>query len=84
MLSLKFSQRPGKPLRVGVVVSRKVSKSAVVRNRIRRRLYEQVRQHSDKLAGYDLVFMAYDEQLASLPAEQMSQLVEDMLDKAKL
>lgn len=33
-----------KPYRVAVVVSRKVNKSAVVRNRIRRRVYAAVRQ----------------------------------------
>jgi ribonuclease P protein component len=44
-LSLRYATRdPRKPYRVAVVVSRKVHKSAVVRNRIRRRIFEIVRQ----------------------------------------
>jgi ribonuclease P protein component len=44
-LNLRFAVRdPRKPYRVAVVVSRKVHKSAVVRNRIRRRIFEIVRQ----------------------------------------
>lgn len=58
--------------RVAVVVSRKISKSAVVRNRIRRRLYESVRKQ--KLlddSGLDVVFVVRNERLASLPADQL-------------
>ena len=45
LLNLKYQWRePNRPYRVAVVVSRKVSKSAVVRGRIRRRIYEIVRQ----------------------------------------
>jgi ribonuclease P protein component len=55
-----------KAYRLAVVVSRKVSKSAVVRNRVRRRLYEIVRKHSKQIVGpYDLVLTVYDEQVAT-------------------
>ena len=86
MLSLKYSQRgPAKPFRAGIVVSRKVSKSAVVRNRIRRRLYEQVRQQlGQPKVSYDLVITAYDEQLASLPAAKLQETIQDLLQKAGL
>ncbi|MGH7193775.1 MAG: ribonuclease P protein component, partial [Candidatus Saccharimonadales bacterium] len=43
-MSLRYSRRASdRPYRVAVVVSRKVSKSAVTRNRIRRRIYAAVR-----------------------------------------
>lgn len=52
---------------MAVVVSKKISKSAVVRNRIRRRFYEAVRTNrildSSKL---DIVFVAKSIELATL------------------
>jgi ribonuclease P protein component len=82
-LSLRYSSRPSsKPFRVAVVVSRKVSKSAVVRNRIRRRVYEAVRTSQIQLLpGTDLVFTAFSEQLAELPASQLQKLVDGLLQK---
>jgi ribonuclease P protein component len=81
MLSLKFKQRdPRRPYRVAVVVSRKVSKSAVTRNRIRRRIYEQVRKASEGVdPGTDLVFTAYNEQLATISADKLQAMIRDLL-----
>ena len=46
--------------RLAVVVSRKVNKSAVARNRIRRRLYEAVRQlEVDIIRPYDIVLTVF-------------------------
>ncbi len=72
-----------KGYRVAVVVSRKVSKSAVVRNRIRRRIYELVRVQLDTLTEpYDLVFTVYDAAVAELSHSRLSQSVTDCLRKA--
>lgn len=81
LLSLKFAKRDGgRPYRVAVVVSRKVSKSAVVRNRIRRRIYEIVRRHQAAITpGTDLIFTAYSEQLAEMPATQLEALIVELL-----
>ena len=50
--------------RVAVVVSRKVHKSAVMRNRMRRRIYESVRQLSaDVMEPHDLVITVFQESL---------------------
>lgn len=50
--------------RVAVVVSKKVSKSAVVRNRIRRRIYEAVRLYPKNITEpIDLVFFVYSQTL---------------------
>jgi ribonuclease P protein component len=71
--------------RVAVVVSRKVSKSAVVRNRIRRRLYENVRILCGSLAStYDLVFIVYDEKLANILPADLAQEVAKLCEKAGL
>ena len=84
LISLKFSKRdPGKPYRVAVVVSRKVSKSAVVRNRIRRRIYELVRTASQSpQPGSDLVFTVFGEEIATLEAAKLRIQVEKLLQKA--
>jgi ribonuclease P protein component len=69
--------------RAAVVVSRKVHKSAVVRNRIRRRIYEIVRAYAaDIQAPYDMVFIVYSEQLAVLPAEQLQAAIYEKMEKA--
>lgn len=71
--------------RVAIVVSRKVHKSAVVRNRIRRRLYEIIRTESERINGpYDLVFIVYSDQLATLPAEQLRIALLEKLEKANI
>lgn len=83
-LTLRFMKRPPhKPYRVAVVVSRKVSKSAVVRNRIRRRLYETVRQSPQVPPATDLVFTVFNEQLATLEDARLRQTVAELLNKAK-
>ena len=82
-LLLKFAPNTRrKTYRVAVVVSRKVDKSAVVRNRIRRRVYEAVRLREDSIQKpYDLVFTALDEQLADIDAKELQNLVNDLLKK---
>ena len=69
--------------RVAVVVSKKVSKSAVVRNRIRRRAYEAVRLQITGLdRPYDLVFMIYDIETATVPATTLQKTVRQLLQRA--
>lgn len=83
-LGLKYSSRgPAKPWRAAVVVSRKVNKSAVVRNRIRRRIYEAIRLADKDIApGTDLVFTVYSDQLATIESDKLSALTTDLIKKA--
>lgn len=83
-IGLRFSRRDNKrPYRVAVVVSRKVSKSAVTRNRIRRRIYEQVRQHKEAVpSGTDLVFTAFDDTLATVETDRLEKIILELLQKA--
>lgn len=84
LVSLRFSQRgPTSPYRAAVVVSRKVSKSAVVRNRIRRRIYEVVRHNEAGInPGTDLVFTVFDGKLAEMAAEDLQTAIGGLLQKA--
>lgn len=59
--------------RMAVVVSKKTAKSAVVRNRIRRRIYEAVRAQAVlKNQPYDVVFVVQNTVVATLPAQELS------------
>jgi ribonuclease P protein component len=85
LLSLKYAPNQQRAsFRCAVIVSRKVHGSAVVRNRIRRRIYEVVRQEADKLGAYDLVFIVFSDQLATIPADQLQKMVKDCLARAQL
>jgi ribonuclease P protein component len=69
--------------RVAVVVSRKVHKSAVVRNRIRRRVYEIIRHAAVAIdQPYDLVLTVYTDQVATLPIEELRTAIICQLQKA--
>jgi ribonuclease P protein component len=84
LMALKFSHRDNqKQYRVAVVVSRKVNKSAVVRNRIRRRIFEAVRQSKlDIPSGLDLIFIIFNDQIADVPATKLQDTVGGLLQKA--
>ena len=69
--------------RLAVVVSKKISKSAVLRNRIRRRIYEQVRLLEPKInQPHDIVITVFSDQLAQLPAPQLQKQIQTQLKQA--
>ena len=86
LISLKFEKRDLKHrYRLAVVVSKKVHKSAVIRNRIRRRIYEIVRQYSaDNLAGLDLVFTVFSEEVAEEEQALLEKTIAELLKKATI
>jgi ribonuclease P protein component len=83
LLSVRYASRdPRRPYRVAVVVSRKVSKSAVTRNRIRRRVYEAVRRRGEAIApGTDLIFTVFSDQLATQEPLKLETTLADLLKK---
>jgi len=71
--------------RISVVVSKKVLKSAIGRNRIRRRLYEYVRQQLPRLNDtYDIVIITTLAEVRTLPYAELSDLLEQLFAKAEL
>lgn len=61
-----------KSYRVAVVVSRKVNKSAVVRNRIRRRLYELCRELAPAISQpFDIVITVFHDTVADTPPAEL-------------
>lgn len=86
LLTLKYSiNKRRSTYRCAVVVSRKVNKSAVIRNRIRRRIYEQLRELLPaSIPPYDLVFTVFGEQVASLPAADLTKMIQTLLVQANV
>ena len=68
-----------------VVVSKKVAKSAVVRNRIRRRVYEWIRQNQDQIIkGRLYAVFIYRQDFATQPSSDLSNLLKDLFSQVKL
>lgn len=83
MTTLKFTPNKKRTdYRLAIVVSKKVHKSAVTRNRIRRRLYEAFRHHADEIGAFDMVLTVYHEQIANIPAADLDKIVVDHLSQA--
>lgn len=62
LVNPEWSPKP--PTRIGISISQKVSKRAVVRNRIKRQIRAGLRQLLPKLAqGYDLVVVAHPQSI---------------------
>ncbi len=77
-MGIKFIPSRGEDYRLAVVVSKKVSKSAVKRNRIRRRVFEQFRilhKNYGKPIKYDIIITAYKDDLVAMPADELSKNV---------
>ena len=75
---------PAKPdsWRAAVVISKKVHKSAVVRNRIRRRIYEQIRLFAkSQPINVDMILIIQDDHLAAANADTVSSELAQLLKK---
>lgn len=85
-VTVKYSKNPyRKHARYAVVVSKKVHKSAVGRNRIRRRIYEYLRMHHDKLPSpHDVVVIVSSSELIDMPAEKLQRQLDDVFAQTGL
>lgn len=83
-ITLKYApSRPGTAYRAAVIVSKKVHKSAVVRNRIRRRLYEQLRTKLPPDSAIDVAVQVYDAGFAVAPAAYVATVMDGLLATVK-
>lgn len=85
-LTIKWSKNTHRTTsRISVVVSKKVLKGAIGRNRIRRRLYEYMRLNEPRLKeNFDLVLIVTSPELRTLPATELSAQLEQLFTKADL
>jgi ribonuclease P protein component len=81
LVTLKFITNPHrKRSRVAVVISKKVLKSAVGRNRVRRRIYEIIRQKLPSINDpTDIVMLVFSSEVLSMPSEDLEALIDQLL-----
>jgi ribonuclease P protein component len=86
LITVKYTANPRrKHSRFAVVVSKKVHKSAVGRNRIRRRIYEVIRAELPKFKSpHDVVILVFSSELISLPAQELQETVQQLFTTADL
>lgn len=84
VMTLKHLDNPRRSqYRLAVVVSRKVNKSAVVRNRIRRRIFELYRLRSSLFVRQpDMVVTVFSEQIATMDNAALGKVVDSQLRQA--
>ncbi|MEK7626366.1 MAG: ribonuclease P protein component [Patescibacteria group bacterium] len=76
-------KKPKSDFKVAIVVSKKTAKTAVVRNRIRRRLYEWVRLNVPATYEYDIMLTVFDEGLSGVPSETLQKQLKEAFAKVK-
>lgn len=84
LFAIKYMSNPRRrSYRLAVVVSRRVHKSAVKRNRIRRRLYEATRLLEPLLTEpYDIVVTVFHDSVTDEPANRLSGQLKKQLKEA--
>jgi ribonuclease P protein component len=86
LITLKYSHNKHRDdPRFAVVVSKKVLKSAVRRNRMRRRIYELIQKKSSSLNGvYDMVFIVTSAELLGTSHEELQAILDKLFQQAKV
>lgn len=85
-ISVRFSANKHRlHSRIAVVVGKKIAKSAVKRNRIRRRIFEVIRAHWDHLVpNTDMVITVFSAELLTMSANELEGVVLDALKQGHL
>lgn len=84
-MSLVFNENIRGFTRVAVVVSKKVEKTAVGRNRIRRRVYEALRVNFDLVPKKrDYIFVVYSKEVMQMPFKDLEKLLGELVAESKV
>ena len=82
-MSVRYVTNNKEHCRFAVVVSKKTAKSAVTRNRIRRRTFAAIQPHLGRTASHsDVVIMVYDASVVDMLFSNASKELELLLQKA--
>jgi ribonuclease P protein component len=83
---VKYCENKHRPhSRVAVVVGKKVAKSAVKRNRIRRRIFEVIRKHWEYIKPhYDISLTVFTAEFMTMSPEEVEENIVSVLKQAHL
>ncbi|MBR2600932.1 ribonuclease P protein component [Candidatus Saccharibacteria bacterium] len=87
LISLVYNDNSKGFTRFAVVVSKKVEKTAVGRNRIRRRMYEAIRlvmKDNNKYAKHDYIFVVYKKDILTMDFEELKNTVISLLEQSMI
>lgn len=84
LVTLKYSRHPKrKNPRIAIVVSKKVYKGAVGRNRIRRRIYEIIRHELPHVYdNQDMAFIVFSSEVMTMPQDELVVAIKQLLTTA--
>lgn len=85
LFTVRYLKNPKrKDYRAAVVVSKKITKSAPKRNRIRRRIYEIIRLNSPQyLQNHDIAIIVFSDKIADIPYLELEQDIVNCLKQIK-
>ena len=84
-MSLVFVPNDRGFTRVAVVVSKKIDKRAVVRNRIRRRVYEVIRKNFDYLPKKtDYLFVVFSRDIVDMSYMELEKIIGELVTESKV
>ena len=84
-MSLVFCDNTRGYTRITVVVSKKVEKTAVGRNRIRRRVYEALRRNLDLIPlKRDYIFVVYSKEVIGMPFGELEKMLGELVNSSKV
>lgn len=84
-MSLVFCENTRGFTRFAVVVSKKVEKTAVGRNRIRRRIYEALRVNLELIPKkMDYVFVAYSREILKMSFSELEKMLGELVEESKV
>lgn len=84
-MSLVFTKNERHYTRFAVVVSKKVEKTAVGRNRIRRRVYEVLRKNIDLIPkNVDYVWVVFNKEVGVMPFNELEKMMGELVEQSKV
>ena len=84
-MSLVFMENSRGYTRFAVVVSKKVEKSAVKRNFIRRRVYEALRRNLELIPKKkDYLFVVYSKEIGEMPFSKLEGVLGQLVEESKV